>query len=95
MSAAVDSRRQDAARFALVSTQDGELRSRFIVKLANAIAGVCFDLPFSPAQRDLDMFDGSRQLANALLHVDPTGVNSSRCLHTWIAQGHSPGFSGI
>jgi hypothetical protein len=58
-----------------------------MAKLANPISGVRFDLPLRTAKRDLDLFDRSRQLVDALLDVGPTVVSTSRSLCTSLRHG--------
>src|SRR5262249_39686538 len=79
--------RHDAARLTLVSAQHGQLHSRFTAKLANPIPGVRFDLPLRTAKRDLDLFDRSRQLLDALLDFGPTFVSTSRSFCTSLGHG--------
>src|SRR4030095_10689516 len=76
--------RHNAACVLLVSAQDLQLRSRILAKLAHPVAGVGFDLAFRATQRKLDLFHRSRELADPLPDVDPTGVGRSRSLPTSI-----------
>jgi hypothetical protein len=46
---------QEAARLALVATQDDELLIRFLTKHPDPFPGVCFNSSFCMAERDLDL----------------------------------------
>jgi len=65
------------------------LLSGFIAKLANPISGVCFDLARRAAQGDPDVFDRSRQLLDAVLEIDLSGVYGSRSACTSFHHGRA------
>jgi hypothetical protein len=54
------------------------LLSRFRAQLANPISGVCSDLLLRTLQRDLDLFDRSRQLVDTILEVGGSRAGAAR-----------------